>query len=324
MRIVISATTWYDEDQDRVLAFEETVRSVAAGHEVVIVPKGDDLHAAMAGAEVFFPLSGHTLTPDVVAAGPCLQWIQMASAGVEHALFPELVERPITVTNAAGVYAIPIAEHVLGMMLAMARGLPDLTLRQARREWKGFRGEELHGATVLVVGLGGIGREVARRCRPFGMGVIATRTQPYNSDADADRVFAASDLTAVLPQADWVVLCAPATPTSEQLIGAEQLAAMKPSARLVNIARGALVDENALIAALREGRIAGAALDVFEDEPLPEASPLWDMPNVFISPHTSGSSPRGLERTLDLFTDNLRRYLSGAPLQNVVDKHRGY
>jgi len=324
MEIVIGAASWYVEDPDAARAFEAEAREVAAGHTVTIVPPGADLPAAAGEAEVFFPLSSAMVTPAFVEAAPRLRWIQMASAGVERALFPALRERDITVTNAAGVYGIPIAEHALGMMLALARGLPELTRRQERHEWKGVDGDELFERTAVIVGLGGIGREIARRCRCFGMRVLATRRHAGNPDPDADRVVPAEELASLLADADWLILCAPATPDTRHMIGAAELAAMKPTARLVNIARGSLVDETALVAALRDGRIAGAGLDVFEKEPLPADSPLWDMPNVLVSPHTSGSSPRSLHRVLRLFLKNLRRYLAGEPLENVVDKDAGY
>jgi phosphoglycerate dehydrogenase-like enzyme len=248
----------------------------------------------------------------------------MASAGVERAMFPALRERPILLTNAAGVYGIPIAEHALAMMLALSRRMPELIRRQQRREWKSADGDELFESTALVAGLGGIGREIARRCRGLGMRVLATRVHPTNPDPDADRVYPADALHELLPEADWLILAAPATPATRHLIGATELAAMRSSARLINIARGSLMDQPTLVAALQSGALAGAGLDVFETEPLPPESPLWAMPNVIVSPHTSGASPRSLERTLHLFLANLRRYLAGEPLENVVDKSEGY
>jgi phosphoglycerate dehydrogenase-like enzyme len=324
MNIVIGASASYSSEPGAARAFEEEARRIAEGHVLTVVPPGGDLISAAAGAEVFFPLASVMVTPEFVAAAPRLQWIQMASAGVERAMFPALAERPITLTNAAGVYGIPIAEHTLAMMLALSRRLPELILAQQRHEWESADAGELFDSTVVVVGLGGIGREVARRCRCLGMRVLATRMHPTNPDPDADRVAGADALPGLLPEADWLILCAPATSASRHMIGATELAAMKPSARLINIARGSLVDQPALAAALQSGALAGAGLDVFETEPLPADSPLWDMPNVIVSPHTSGASPRSLERTLRLFLENLRRYLAGEPLENVVDKSEGY
>jgi phosphoglycerate dehydrogenase-like enzyme len=324
LNIVISAATWYEDDQSRVDGFAERVRRAAEGHAVTLVPPSGDLFSALADAEVFFPFSGLTVTPEVVAAGPKLKWIHSPSAGVEHALFPSLVQRPIILTNSAGVYAVPISEHVIAMMLALSRGIPAIVLRQSERDWRGWRGDELLDSSALIVGLGGIGRRVARLCRAFEMRVLATRRRPENPDPDADRVLPPNELASALPEADWVIVCAPATAGTRHIIGAPELALMKPSARIVNIARGSLIDEPALVQALRDGRLGGAALDVFEEEPLPQGSPLWDLPNVLVSPHTSGSSPRGLERVLELFEDNLARFLAGQPLRNVVDKSEGY
>jgi phosphoglycerate dehydrogenase-like enzyme len=324
MNIVISAATWYKELEAEPDDLEARVRQVAPDAQIVMVPAGGDVSPHMPQAEVFFPLSGSTVTPEVITAAKNLKWLQLASAGVEHAMMPELVESDIVVTNAAGVYGIPIAEHVIGMMLALTRRIPAMVRQQDAREWKETSGTELYEGTVLVLGLGGIGREVARRCRGMGMRVLATRRRPENPDPDAEHVYGHDELDAALPQADWLIVCAPATPETRSIIGQRQLDLMKPGARIVNIARGSLIDEQALIEALRDGRLAGAALDVFEEEPLPAESPLWSLPNVLVSPHTSGSSPRSVERAQNLFLENLRRYQADEDLLNVVDKQAGY
>lgn len=324
MRIVLSTVTWYDGDQERVDTFEGSVRQIGRDNEVVVVPKGGNLLGAISSAEVFFPLSGHSLTEEVLAAGPMLKWVHLASAGVDHALYPSLLARPITLTNSAGVYAIPIAEHVLSMMLALSRKLPEIVRQQARLEWSGIAGGELTGSTALIIGLGGIGTRVAELCRAFGMRVIATRRHMEHPVEGVDGLYPTDRLAEALPQADWVIVCAPLTEATRHLIGANEIAIMKARARIINIARGGLIDEAAMIDALSSGRLAGAGLDVFEKEPLPETSPLWTLPNVIISPHSAGSSPNSLHRTLDLFEDNLRRYVAGEPLRNVVDKRAGY
>lgn len=324
MRIVLSTVTWYDGDQERVETFERSVREIGAGHDVVIVPKGGDLLAAIGSAEVFFPLSGHSLTEEVLEAAPLLKWVQVASAGIDHARYPDLLNRPIILTNAAGVYAIPIAEHVLAMMLALSRRIPEIIRQQDSAEWKGVGGGELGGETALIVGLGGIGTRVAELCNAVGMRVIATRKRPDLPATGVEEVFATHRLHEALPQADWVIVCAPLTEETRGIIGAAEIALMKPGARVINIARGAIIDEAAMAKALQSGRLAGAGLDVFEEEPLPKTSPLWKLPNVIVSPHSAGSSPHSLHRTLDLFEDNLRRYLAGEPLRNVVDKQAGY
>ena len=294
MKIVLSTATWYTGDEQLVGAFEAEVRATAVGHDLVCVPPDGDLLGAIADAEVFFPLSGRSLTPDVIDAAANLKWLHLASAGVEHALYPPLLQRDVLVTNGAGVYAIPIAEHVLALMLALSRRVPEMIRQQDKPEWTGLSGGELHGATVLIVGVGGIGAKVAQLCKAFGMRVVGIRRHTGMPVACVDSLLAPTDLKAVLPEADWVVLCAPSTPQTQHMIGAAEISLLKPEARIINIARGALIDEAALIQALQEGRISGAGLDVFAEEPLPPDSPLWDMPQVIVSPHSGGASPNSL------------------------------
>lgn len=324
MHIVISLSTYYSKDRPPEDTFEKRVREIAAGHTVTFVPAGGDIAAAMPEADVYFPLSGLNLKPEYIEAAPRLEWAHVASAGVEHALFPAMTNSDIILTNGAGMYGIPIAEHTVGMMLALVRDFPRMMRQQAERKWGEVRGGELYGGTALIVGLGGIGREIARRLRAFGMRILATRRRPGANDPDADEVGAPEDLRRFLPLADWGVVTVPWLADHGVVMGRAEIALMKPSARLLNVGRGRTVDEAALIEALQSGRLAGAGLDVFEKEPLPPGSPLWDMPNVIVSPHTAGSSPRSLDRVLDLFLDNLRRFLAGEPLRNVVDKRAGY
>jgi len=195
-------------------------------------------------------------------------------------------------------------------------------------EWEGWEGRrssgELCGKTLGIVGLGGIGSEVAKRAKAFGMRVIATRRRPDRRSEFADEVRGADELGWLLGESDFVAVCSALTHETRHLIGAEELKRMKATAYLINIGRGGLVDEGALVAALRGGEIAGAGLDVFEREPLPSESPLWEMPNVMITPHDAGSSPRSHERLMEVFLENLRRYVAGEPLLNVVDKRAGY
>jgi phosphoglycerate dehydrogenase-like enzyme len=191
-------------------------------------------------------------------------------------------------------------------------------------DWGEFRLDELTDRTLGIVGLGGIGSEVAARAKAFGMRVIATRQRPEMPAENADEVRAADELAWLLRESDFVALCAALTPATRHLIGAEQLRQMRSTAYLINIGRGSLIDESALVTAVQEGVIAGAGLDVFEEEPLPAESPLWDMPNVTITPHEAGSSPRSHERFMALFCENLRRYVAREPLLNVVDKTAGY
>jgi phosphoglycerate dehydrogenase-like enzyme len=211
-------------------------------------------------------------------------------------------------------------------MLMFAKGAPGFLRAQARHEWLRYMPKELLGATVGIVGMGHIGEEVARLAKAFGCRIVATRrsVQAATRDALADELLPASELHRLLEVSDYVVLAVPLTPETHGMIGGAELRAMKPDAVLVNIARGAVVDEPALVEALRERLIAGAALDVFEREPLPEDSPLWELDNVIISPHISGGTEIYNQRAVDIFADNLRRYLAGEPLRNVVDPARGY
>jgi phosphoglycerate dehydrogenase-like enzyme len=260
-----------------------------------------------------------------------LRWIHSTAASVTGVLFPELVASDVVVTNAKGLHADAMAEHALAMMLAFTRKLHRARDAQRAHEWAQAAMWEsspaigsLAGATLGLVGLGAIGSGVAVRAKAMGMRVLAVRRRPAADPAPADEQWPVSRLREMLPRVDWLVIAAPHTPETERLIGREELALMKPGARLMNLGRGALVDEAALIEALRSGRLAGAALDVFEREPLPETSPLWDMPEVILTPHTSGLAPRLWERAMEQFVANLRRFIAGEPLENVVDKRAGY
>jgi len=274
---------------------------------------------------------GSALRPRNFASAARVRWVHSTAAGVGHVLFPELVESAIVVTNARGLHARSMAEHVLGLMLAFTRRLHVSRDMQSERRWTQaelWRGSpsfgELEGATLGLVGFGRIGQAVAAAARAFGMRVLAVRRRPRPDPAPADEQWGPERLGELLERSDWIVLAAPHTPETDRLLGPAELARVKPGARLVNIARGALVDEPALVEALRSGRLAGAALDVMAEEPLPVASPLWSMTEVIVTPHTAGVGPRFWERIREQFAANLRCFLAGEPLENVVDKRSGY
>ena len=274
---------------------------------------------------------GFAARPEVFPTAKHLRWIHSTAAGVEGILSPELVALDVTLTCSRGLHAQSMAEHALGVMLAFARQLHSSRDAQRERRWSqheqwgaspGFA--DLAGATVGIVGFGHIGSAIGEKARALGMHVLAVRRTPAASPEPAHEQWGLDRLTELLERSDWVVLAAPHTRESARLIGAAELGRMKPGARLVNVGRGALVDQDALIAALRAGRIAGAGLDVVASEPVPADSPLWDMPQVILTPHVSGLGPRYWERASHVFAANLRRWLAGEPLHGVVNKHAGY
>lgn len=326
-RLVVSDFRFEAVDRERLEA------ALAPG-ALLVVERNSELPDALRAHPETDVLSTFWPPADTLAFAPSLRWAALPSAGADGAIRAGLLaaERPILVTTANGVHAVPITEHVFGALLMLVRRWPAVLALQREHtwpshgEWQRLSNGELHGSTLGIVGLGAIGRQIARVGRAFGMRVVATRRTavPGASDPDLDALYAVADLHTLLAEADFVVLAVPRTPATHHLIGAGELHAMKPTAFLVNIARGSVVDESALIAALQDGSIAGAALDVFEQEPLPAGSPLWDMPNVLISPHLSGSTNQYSRRFTDLFLDNLARYRAGQPLRNLVDAARGY
>ena len=257
---------------------------------------------------------------------PRLRWVQQDFAGSDWLQnFPDLIERDFILTNASGVHAIPIAEHILALMLALARDFPHSFRKQGQHQWS-RRGRviELDGATMGVIGLGKIGEKTAEKAKGLNMRVLAIRRNPERSSPHVDIMYGPKGLPDLLSQSDWVAIAAPMTPETRGMIGERELKSMKKSAHIINIARGSIIQEGMLIKALQEGWIAGAGLDVFEKEPLPPDSPLWDMENVIVTGHYAGSTPFYFQRVLEIFLENLRRYRSGEPLINVVDKRRGY
>ena len=253
-----------------------------------------------------------------------LRWIQSASAGVDGLLFPELVESHVVLTNARGVFDDAIAEWVLGVFALFAKGLVGVVDRQRRGEWLHRETERLAGKNVLIVGVGPVGRAVARASGAVGMRVRGIGRTARLGDEAFETILGLDELADALPWADFVVDALPGTAETRHAFDADAFAAMNVWARFVNVGRGSTVDEEALADALRDARIAGAALDVFEEEPLPASSPLWSMPNVVVSPHMSGDFAGWRETVVELFVENLERYLTGQPLRGVVDKRRGY
>jgi phosphoglycerate dehydrogenase-like enzyme len=316
------------------------IRAAAGRMEVVNAADEADAERAVADADAF---SGK-LTPRLLAAARRLRWVQAPTASLEHYLFPELVAHPCVLTNMRGLFSDVIADQVFGYLLCFARNLHLYIRNQLAAHWEPVGGEAeradfavgpgtvsaidrahhgLAGAALGVVGLGGIGTEVARRGLAFGMRVRAV--DPVREQAPEGVTLDRPDrLPELLADSDYVVIAAPHTPETRKLFRRPQFQQMKRSAYLVNVGRGAIVDLADLTAALRAGEIAGAGLDVFETEPLPANHPLWQMPNVILTPHVAGFSPRIAERHLEVLLDNLRRFQDGAPLRNVADKARWF
>jgi phosphoglycerate dehydrogenase-like enzyme len=275
---------------------------------------------------------GWAFRPQQIRAARKLRWIHSTAAAVHTLMFPELIDSGIILTNARDVHGPVVAEHVIALIFALAKKIPQAVRMQQKHAWGQHniweappQTREIAGATLGLIGLGTIGREVARHANGLGMKVIAARENPQKGAPEGIRqVFPSSQLEKLLIQSDFVVLCAPVTSLTRNLIDAAGLAQMKPDAYLINVGRGELIDEPALIDVLRNHRIAGAALDVFEKEPLPADSAFWDLDNLLITPHTAGLSHQMWERHYVLFTENLRRYLSGQPLLAVVNKSAGY
>jgi D-2-hydroxyacid dehydrogenase (NADP+) len=274
-------------------------------------------------------LSNPIVPEDLLKRAPALKWLQLTSAGVDRLIDSPIVRSHITVTTASGIHATPISEYVIGAMLAFAKGFPRALQAQQSATWRPYIAQELESATIGIIGMGAIGARTAELAKALRMRVLAMRRSVTARTSETgvpsvDEYLPVSDLPYLLAECDYLVLALPLTAESRHIIGEAELRQMKPTAVIVNIARGAVIDEEALIVALKEGRIAGAALDVFEREPLPPESPLWSLPNVLLTPHISGGTPVYMERAVDLFCDNLRRHLAGKPLRNVVDLERGY
>ena len=276
-------------------------------------------------------------------AVPNLRWIQFHNAGIDHVVDHPLVRSGISITTLSGAAASQMAEYALMAMLALSRRVPAALRDKAQKKWaqdrfERFRPVDLHGSTVGLVGYGSIGREIARITRGFGANILATKRnlkdladEGYQSNGLGDprgdlpeRIYPPQALRSMASLCDFLIICTPLTPETRGAVNQAVLEAMKPTAFLIDISRGGVVDHGALVEALSQNRLAGAALDVFPVEPLPEGSPLWELPNVILTPHVAGSSPRYFEQAVELFAQNLRRYLSDQPLLNRFDPARGY
>ena len=319
----------------------EKIERAAAPMRVANCADEEQAAGEIVDADAFFG----KMTPKILAPARKLRWVQSPTASLEHYLFPELIEHPLQLTNMRGLFPDNIADQTFGYMLCFARNLHRYIRQQERREWRPYGGEKkgqqfrsgpavttpvdlshttLADAALGVVGLGSIGAEIARRGVCFGMQVTAVDPLRRDAPPGVAEVWPPDRLNDLLEQSDYVVIAAPHTPQTAGLFRQPLFARMKPSAVLINIGRGAIVDLDDLTAALRAGEIAGAALDVFEIEPLPADHPLWGFENVILTPHVAGHSPRIAERHLSVILENAGRFARGEPLKNIVDKRRWF
>jgi phosphoglycerate dehydrogenase-like enzyme len=294
------------------------IRDAVPDAEVVLCPNAAEAIAAIGDADAAFG----TVPPEALAHATRLRWLQAPAAGPAAGwYYPELVAHPVVVTNFREIFNDHLASHILAFVLAFARGLHLYLPQQARREWKpGAPVVHMPEATALIVGVGGIGAEAARLLAAFGATVLAVDPRRADAPPGVAELHRPDALDALLPRADFVIITAPETPETQRLFHRERLQRMKPSAFLINISRGAIVVLDDLVAALQAKEIAGAALDVYEIEPLPADHPLWTTPGVLLTPHVGGVGPYLDDRRAALLQDNCRRFTAGQPLRNVVDK----
>jgi D-2-hydroxyacid dehydrogenase (NADP+) len=306
----------------------EAIRKRWPQVRVLHLPNYDGLPQELPDTDIFV---GYSLRAEQLTAARKLKWIHSTAAGVAQLMYPELRDSGIVVTNPSGIFSVPMAEHTMGLLLALARNFPDSVRQQDLAHWsqqelwdKPQHLTELNGQVLLIVGFGSIGREVAKRARAFDMRVWGVTRSGKGDLAHAEKILAVEDLHDALPEADFVLIAAPETAETRHLIGAEQIAKMKRGARLINVGRGSLLDEAALVQALKSGVLGGAALDVTRVEPLPAESSLWKTPNLMITPHTSGVSDRLWHRQTAILMELLERWFDGRELFNLVDFARGY
>ena len=313
-KIVIMAGPWTE--------WREELESVSPRVKAVAAHSDEDLLREITNAEVVYG----RLPRIPFLKAKRLRWVQSIGVGFETMLYPEMIRSDVVITNTAGAFDAAMAEQALAFMLAHARGLMFFERDRKDRVWDRHTDAvtQIHGKTACVLGLGSIGRSIAARLNALGLEVTAVDAQVVTPPAGVRRLFKADELLCAVADADYVVVALPETESTRGLVDEACFSRMKETAFLVNVARGPIVNEADLVRALHEKRIGGAGLDVFEEEPLPDSSPFWDMPNVVFAPHSAGYSPEGRGNILRIFKENLRRYLAEEPLMNVVDKEKGY
>jgi phosphoglycerate dehydrogenase-like enzyme len=319
MKIVLADTAYRPKLEPLIL------RRIPSVEFAYVTPNGE-VHGSLDGAEVFIAwgLEGRVIEP-VIKQIDSLRWFHLMSAGVNDLMFPSMRDSDIVLTNARGIFAVPIAESVLAVMLLVSKKLRENFAHAKVRHWERLPRQELKGQTAGIYGFGAIGNEVAKRLKCFEMNVIGLKRKPHKPPSiQVDALYGSEGLNEFLHHSDWVIVCSALTPETHLRFGAAEFEVMKPEAWFVNIARGEIADEEALLDAINNGWIAGACLDAFTQEPLPKDSPFWEHPRIVMTPHNSSNSPKTAQRSLDLVMDNLERYLTGKPLNNIVDKQAGY
>ena len=315
----LAAVPYTEPREDRLM------RRAGRGGELASMPLSAELRGALREAEVIF---SSDLPSGLPALAPRLKWVQYQGAGIDQfgpGSGTGLWESDVAITTIGGFNARAIAEFVLGLILVRSRRLDGYLDAQGRHAWERLQGRSIEGQTVGIVGLGRIGSETARLCKGLGMRVVANRRRAAGAPPpNVDRIFDRGGLEEMLPMCDFVVLCAPMTPETHRMFGKREFGLMKPTSMFINVARGPLVDEDALVEALRDGSIGGAGLDVFDEEPLSAESRLWDLPNLIVTPHASAAIAGYPMLAAMEFAENLRRYVAGEPLINVVDRRKGY
>lgn len=313
VKIVVSDIPAFEERHYDLLRREVPTVTVAT-------PSNEDLATELADAEVFFGYH----EPQVFREATKLKWIQTSSAGLDAILIPEVVERNLLVSNASAVHAAAVVEQAWALTTAISRDMSTYFRQQIEHVWEWGRLYDLDGATAGIIGLGGIGRRYAKIAEAFGMRVIAVDAHQPGQPEWVSELWSIDRLDDLLAESDVVLVACPYTAETHHLINADRLAAMKADAILINIARGSIVDEAALAKTLQEGHLMGAGIDVCEEEPLPAESPLWDVPRLIITPHVAGHTSKRKQRLMEFFIKNLRRYLRGEAVENLVDQRKGY
>ena len=299
---------------------EAMLSDVPAEAEVHLLPQGESLRAHISDVEILFGRLGE----DEMSEASALRWVHQPHAGVEGFMYPAFKASDVTLTNCRGLYGTQIAEHAFALLLSLTRQIPIQLEFMKTKHWERVPCVELAGMTMGILGLGGIGRAIATRARAFDFEVVAADVEPIDKPDTVSELYGLDELAAFLAQTNILMVCCPSTPETHKLLSYAQFNQMPDGGYIVNVSRGKVVDEDALIAALQSAKLAGAGLDVTYTEPCPPENPLWEQENVILTSHSAGASQHIRRRAMQLFIDNLHRYVAGEPLVNVVDKQKGY